>query len=732
MQNTHFQASPYYTIKKDAGSNLLLEGPDKDRLLAEPLQNTVLELLIDNQLNLNEFATQSKFPAGTNPLQVVQYIQAFKQHDLVLFGEHQGRLQSPALRVSSLSVAHQQLSQPYHLIELENSDFKTAWEPYTTQQTANADSLTIVVTNDFLDERLQQINQEMIDQNQSWMLLKPFGATVMLSPVLNGGDEHACWECLAHRMRLHRPLTQLEGYETIQKAQPFYTPESLEMAIRFVVNTLENAIDLQNYLHTYDLESGEVKKHHVVKRPQCPVCGTVADDEPIDMEKLLFSEETIVNQDGGFRVLTALETYERYKHHISPVTGIVSEIAPYRQTEGSPLFNFTSGRNLALQSKNMFWLNNHRRSCSGGKGRNAQQAITGALCEAIERYAMMHHGQPAALQSSFAALRSKAIHPNACMNFSKTQFEQREEINAQSTAFYSLVPIQLDEEATIDWTRVYSLTGNYEKYLPSAFCYAQYPGQDERYMIAYPDSNGCAAGNTHAEAVLQGTLELIERDAAAIWWYNKIQRPGVDLAALSNPYIEEMRAFYASQGRSLEVLDITTDIGVPTFVAVSHDKETGKSILFGFGCHLDAAIAVERSIIELNQLLPIMLGEKPEKMDQTMQDWLDHQTIADNPYLRASEVTISIAERYPKQQFQNLSEVLRYLTQRFQDLSLDLYALPLTQSDIGMPVVKMIAPGLRHYWRRTGPGRLYEVSVKMGWLPQPYQEEELNPLSIVI
>ena len=251
-------------------------------------------------------------------------------------------------------------------------------------------------------------------------------------------------------------------------------------------------------------------------------------------------------------------------------------------------------------------------------------------------------------------------------------------------------------------------------------------------MIAYPDSNGCAAGNRHAEAALQGTLELSERDAAAICWYNQIRRPKVDLKSLANEYINEMLDFYAENGRSLEVLDITTDIGIPTFVAVSHKTDTGKSILFGFGCHIDAAVAVERAVIELNQLLPITLGDEPVEMDLRIKNWLDEESVVDNVYLSASDEIIDIQDIYPAQSFSNLNEVLQYLTMQFQKQSLDLYLLDLTQQDIAMPVVKMIAPSLRHYWRRTGPGRLYEVPVKMGWLSEPKTEDQLNQHSIVI
>ena len=44
------------------------------------------------------------------------------------------------------------------------------------------------------------------------------------------------------------------------------------------------------------------------------------------------------------------------------------------------------------------------------------------------------------------------------------------------------------------------------------------------------------------------------------------------------------------------------------------------------------------------------------------------------------------------------------------------------------PTVKVIVPGLRHFWPRLGPGRLYDVPVRMGWLAAPLTEAQLNPV----
>jgi hypothetical protein len=49
-----------------------------------------------------------------------------------------------------------------------------------------------------------------------------------------------------------------------------------------------------------------------------------------------------------------------------------------------------------------------------------------------------------------------------------------------------------------------------------------------------------------------------------------------------------------------------------------------------------------------------------------------------------------------------------------------------TRPDTGLHVVKVFVPGLRHFWPRLAPGRLYDVPVGMGWLAKPLTEDQLN------
>jgi len=78
-----------------------------------------------------------------------------------------------------------------------------------------------------------------------------------------------------------------------------------------------------------------------------------------------------------------------------------------------------------------------------------------------------------------------------------------------------------------------------------------------------------AAGNTLEEAILQGFFELVEREAFAIWWYNWLRLPEVDVESFGDEYLASAREYYRRLHRDMWVLDVTGDLGIPVFVALS-------------------------------------------------------------------------------------------------------------------------------------------------------------------
>jgi ribosomal protein S12 methylthiotransferase accessory factor len=350
----------------------------------------------------------------------------------------------------------------------------------------------------------------------------------------------------------------------------------------------------------------------------------------------------------------------------------------------------------------------------------------------LERYSGVFRGDEPRRRARQAELGCAAVPLNDCLLFSERQYRERQARNAGGGRF-SFIPVPFDPDAEVEWSPVWSLTRGGVRYLPTAFCYYDYPQPDERtYCLAC--SNGCAAGNTLEEAILQGFLELVERDGVALWWYNRVRRPGVDVDSFAEPYLERLRAFLHEHGRDFWVLDLTTDLGIPVFASITRRTDgPPEQIVPGFGAHLDPKIALLRAVTEMNQMLSSPLlgrpetGAEKEPVDPDTAHWLATATTANQSYLLPAEGPPWAVAAYPQTWTDDVADDVRACQALVERAGLEMLVLDQTRPEVGLPVAKVIVPGLRHFWARLAPGRLYDVPVQLGWLSRTLTEDELNP-----
>jgi ribosomal protein S12 methylthiotransferase accessory factor len=374
---------------------------------------------------------------------------------------------------------------------------------------------------------------------------------------------------------------------------------------------------------------------------------------------------------------------------------------------------------------------------NAGKGTCDVQARASALCEALERYSGVFRGDEPRRRARQRELGDAALSLHDCLLFSERQYREREARNANCSR-YSFIPVPFNPEADVEWSPVWSLTRREMRYLPTAFCYYDYPQPEEAtYCLAC--SNGCAAGNTQEEAILQSFLELVERDSVALWWYNRVRRPGVDLDSFGEPYLDQLRAFLQAHGREFWVLDLTADLGIPVFASITRRTDRPpEQIMLGFGAHLDPRVALLRAVTEMNQMLSSPLlglpdeGVEKEPVDPETAHWLKTATIANQPYLLPAEGPRLLAGSYPLTWTDDVGDDVRVCQGLVERAGMEMLALDQTRPEVGLPVVKVIVPGLRHFWARLAPGRLYDVPVQLGWLARSLAEDELNPIAMFL
>ncbi len=607
--------------------------------------------------------------------------------------------------------------------------------------------LGVVVAADYLDDGLAAINRRMLDGRHEWLLCRIAGERVHIGPHFRPGRS-ACWACLAQRLagnrQLHEYLERKTATTWRRPAAPPALPSTIATAAAMVATEVVSILvagsspRLADGLRTFDPYTFTAEVHHVVRRPQCAECGSPSlpsHDRPVVLQPAPKS----FTDDGGHRVERPEVTYERLVKHVSPITGAVSTLKRQTIEDNGVAYSYASGHNFALMQDSTYFLRKNLRGRSGGKGRTDVQAKVGAICEAIERYVGVFRGDEPRRRASYDELLAAGeavVHPADLLLFSDRQYDERHSWNAANSSGYHVVPERFEHNRPIDWTTAWSLRDDAPRAVPTGYCYFGHPDIAEHFFCA-SDANGNAAGNCLEEAVLQGLLELVERDSVALWWYPRVRRPEVDLDALQEPYVDAVRDHYARLGRSIWMLDLTTDLGIPTFAGVSrrHSGPT-EDILIGFGAHVDPRMAAMRALTELNQFLPAVCEVAPDGTTNYWMDdpdaieWWTTATVENAPYVTPDPSTPAIdPQRYAGLSTDDLAGDVRNCVERIGAAGHDVIVVDQTRPDIELSVVKVMAPGLRHFWRRLGPGRLYDVPTRMGWA-DTVAEDGLNPTSI--
>ena len=115
----------------------------------------------------------------------------------------------------------------------------------------------------------------------------------------------------------------------------------------------------------------DIETHAVIRRPQCPVCGTPlrsSEAKPIIFQ----SRPTIDVEDGASRIEHPDATWVRLKHHISPITGTVTWLRDSGHDPEGLLHSFEAGHSIAIGPDNAGWLRKSVLLNAGGKGISAE------------------------------------------------------------------------------------------------------------------------------------------------------------------------------------------------------------------------------------------------------------------------------------------------------------------------------------------------------------------------
>jgi bacteriocin biosynthesis cyclodehydratase domain-containing protein len=613
----------------------------------------------------------------------------------------------------------------------------------SVSETRDDAAFSLVLCDDYLDPALVEINARHFASRRPWLLAKPSGVSAWIGPVFRP-DSGPCWACLAKRLtgsRVGRFLARPAADNgRPMPPRPAALPVSIATGLQITLLETTKWLagvrhDGQDGIYILDTLALRGEHHSVRRRPQCPGCGDRELVAALTRRPVVtMARRPAIAHGNGQRACSPAEVLAAYGHLIDPVTGVVAEL---RRDPACPpaLHAYVSGRNRAMTESSVTALRAGLRSKTGGKGATDSEAKAGALCEAVERYCGTLDGDELRITDSYRGLGDKAIHPDACQLFHPRQFAERVRWNATCAPVHR-VPEPFSELAVTDWTPTWSLLTKEHKLLPTAMLYFK-PDAQRQPVSVIADSNGNAAGSSLEDAILQGFFELVERDAVALWWYNRTRQPAVSLDSFADEWVDTLPATYRSLHRKLWVLDLTSDLGIPAMAAISRRTDKpAEDIMFGFGAHFDPRIALRRALSELGQMLWAVAdadgsGGGYALPDPHLVSWWSGATVHGQSYLLPDPSRTPLtADDYGYRQRPYLD--MDRMCAIVANAGLDILVLDQTRPDIELPVVKVVVPGLRHFWPRLAPGRLYDVPVRLGRLAEPTRYEDLNPIPMYL
>jgi ribosomal protein S12 methylthiotransferase accessory factor len=378
-------------------------------------------------------------------------------------------------------------------------------------------------------------------------------------------------------------------------------------------------------------------------------------------------------RDGTHRACNPSETFERLQA-VMPQLGItrVANVTGL-DTVGLPVWVAVRPNACGLAT-------------SQGKGLTHAAAKASALMESVETW----HGE-----NLRHAVQIASYHRLA---------KQADVIDINRLSRYADRPVRPD--LPISWVEGYDL-------MADTWCWVPYECVSTNYVVSadltsptsfVQSSNGLAGGNHILEAICHALAELIERDAVTLAAGDvRAFNPAriVRLDSVTDANCRHVLELLEQAGVRTAIFDITSDLGIACYACAIVDGQERVSwrtlpVFNGYGCHLSPDIALLRAITEAAQSRLTYISGSRDDISQSEYarggNWDDLKSV--HALLDNIVPERCFGER-PDQGTDCFEGDISVMISALQEAGVNrVVAVDLRQDEIGIPVVKLIAPGL--------------------------------------
>lgn len=352
-----------------------------------------------------------------------------------------------------------------------------------------------------------------------------------------------------------------------------------------------------------------------------------------------------------------------------------------------------------------------------GKGPTKAHARASALMESIERYTSLPRGTKQYITASYEQMvnehgRKYVIHPDDVIEPLRFPYK---------------------DDSPLDFMEGVDLFTNERVFVPAGIAQSRYePIGDAVNPFQYSHTNGLASGNVIEEAICHALCEVIERDAVSLAELRSSAIPfhflrslvdsiryngfavkpleseayvddpnifyDVDVSETNSKYADSLLKRFKEENIPLLIKDITSDIGIPTFMATSvqwitHDYGY---LAEGHGTHPDARIALIRAITEVSQTRAANIQGARDDLRRMNYEMGNTAETKSWQFMRSK--TKKDFHAVKTLENDDILEDIHLILHNLKSVGLDrAIVVDLTDEEIKIPVVRVIVPGLETF-----------------------------------
>ena len=372
----------------------------------------------------------------------------------------------------------------------------------------------------------------------------------------------------------------------------------------------------------------------------------------------------------------------------------------------------------------------------GGSGMSRAYAVGAAVGEAVERYSASFVPRERLVHATAAELGSRAADPSSFSLFAQSQY-------SRPGFRYS----RFTKETRLPWIDGIDLETGESAWIPAELVFLADLGPVAGTRVGYATSSGLACSASADEALERALLELLERDAFMIAWWQRRSPPHLDWR--SHPWMQAIdRRYFRPTALTYAALDLSSVHGLPIVAAVVRAPGSGAALGVGAAANASVEQAWWRALAEafasrsacrkLRLLEPERRyaddGSDVISFDDHIRFYADDERAEQASFLWSGEETrpVDAVGPLPTDAGERYAELLA----RIGRAGSRAFAVDLTAPDVaaaGLHVIRAVAPGLcpldaEHNSRFLGSRRLLCPSEKDTLTGRVRTVEDLNPL----